>query len=101
MSWFFHEFLHVDTIILKGGSSFSFGRIVSTLHFTLFPHNTHTFSTATGSGFKNNWVADFPGQANGLIQALQQSFASWYNGYTCTNHRFLGGHFIAHATNLI
>src|SRR5258708_30352509 len=76
MTGLFHEFFHVDAVVLKGRSRFSLSCAIGFFHFPLFPYHAHPFSATSGRCFQDDGISHFPGQSFSLIQAFQQSLST-------------------------
>src|SRR5579862_1539654 len=96
MTGLFHEFLHVDAVVLERCAGFGLCSIIGPFHILFLPNDTHTFSSATGGSLEDDGVSDVFSHSLSLIQAPQKSFAARYNRNAGLDHGFLGRDLVTH-----
>src|SRR4030095_13224400 len=99
MAWLLHEFLHVNTIVPECSRSLDLRCAISPVHVSLFPHDAHALASTACRCLEDDRVAHVLCKTICLLQALQQSFSTWYHRNARFYHRLFGRNLISHCAD--
>ena len=95
--WCLEKFLHIDNIIVKCRTSFSFGQLDRVNQLAVATNHSHTSATTTTCGFYNNRIPDLVRDLQVYDRILtERPVRTGYSRDTCGAHFIDRAHFITH-----
>src|SRR5262249_38678422 len=87
-------FFNKHSIVAEGASGFVRGTLVAASTLVIVVRQPHTFTAPAGAGFEHYGIANFAGDAHGVVGIVNDISMSWHRVDACLPRKLLRGDFV-------